>query len=288
MNLRVPFMSLAPGPDAGAVRDAIDRVIRSGWFILGPEVAAFEEEFARVSGADEAVGVGTGTDAIALSLRALGIGPGDEVITSPLSAAFSTLAIMMTGATPVFADIDPDRLTIDPSAVEAAITSKTAALLPVHLYGQPADMLRLAEIAERHRLALVEDACQAHLATAAGRPVGIALRQRVQLYPTKNLGALGDGARSLRTTRSGPHPRLRSGQKDRAARWVGVSSRSMGAGGRVARATASLGEWTKRRQALAAGCRRTLQAPTIPPQLDPGHVTASPIRTKDRTGLRHT
>jgi hypothetical protein len=106
MSPRVPFMSLVPGEDAAVVRDAIDRVVERGWFILGPELAAFEEEFAAASGSKFAVGVGTGTDALALALRAMGIGPGDEVITTPLSAAYSALAIMMAGATPVFADID--------------------------------------------------------------------------------------------------------------------------------------------------------------------------------------
>src|SRR6185295_15548175 len=170
--LKIPFMSLGPGPDAPAVREAMDRVIERGWFILGPELTAFEAEFAALSGASHAVGVGTGTDALALSLRALGIGRGDEVITAPLSAAYSALAIEMAGATPVFADLDPDRLTIDPAAVEAAITTRTAAIMPVHIYGQPADMPRLMEIAERHHLAMFEDACQAHLATCAGKPVG--------------------------------------------------------------------------------------------------------------------
>src|SRR5690349_20843144 len=103
---KIPFMSLGPGPDTPAVRDAIDRVIERGWFILGPELAAFETEFAAMSGASHAIGVGTGTDALALSLRALGIGRGDEVITAPLSAAYSALAIEMAGATPVFVDLD--------------------------------------------------------------------------------------------------------------------------------------------------------------------------------------
>ena len=118
-------MSLAPGEDAPDVRRAIDRVIARGWFVLGPEVEAFEAEFAAAAGAAHAVGVGNGTDAIALTLRALGIGPGDEVITAPLSAAYTALAIMMTGARPVFADIDPVRLTIDPERIVAAITSRT-------------------------------------------------------------------------------------------------------------------------------------------------------------------
>lgn len=194
MTMRVPFMSLAPGADAPAIRAAVDRVIASGWFILGPELEAFESEFAAASGAAHAVGVGTGTDAIALMLRALDIGPGDEVITSPLSAAFSALAIMMAGATPVFAELDPDRLTLDPSAVEAAITPRTTAILPVHLYGQPADMTRLSAIAARHSLIVVEDACQAHLATCDGRPVGaFGTGAAFSFYPTKNLGAYGDG-----------------------------------------------------------------------------------------------
>src|SRR5262245_18313935 len=115
--VRIPFMSLVPGEGAAAVRSAIRRVIEGGWFVLGPEVEAFEREFADASGAAHAVGVGNGTDAIALILRALGIGPGDEVITTPLSAAYSALAILMTGARPVFADVDPRRLTIDPDRI---------------------------------------------------------------------------------------------------------------------------------------------------------------------------
>ena len=146
------------------------------------------------SGARFAVGVGSGTDAIALALRALGIGAGDEVVTAPLSAAYSALAIMMTGARPVFFDIDGERMTIDPAQVESAITSHTRAIVPVHLYGQPAAMRELERIAARHHLAVVEDCCQAHLATESGRPVGtIGIAGAFSFYPTKNLGALGDG-----------------------------------------------------------------------------------------------
>jgi dTDP-4-amino-4,6-dideoxygalactose transaminase len=202
-------MRLELGTDSEAVRASVNRVLASGWFILGPELVAFEEEFAAASGAAYAVGVGTGTDAIALALRALGIGPGDEVITPPLSAAYSALAVMMAGATPVFADIDLDRLTIDPARVEAAVTPRTAAILPVHLYGQPADMPALEAVARRHNLAIVEDACQAHLATEGGRPVDRydSLFQRGRLRPysfparRSSLPRCGDCSRANRYRR---------------------------------------------------------------------------------------
>ena len=197
-SLRVPFLSLRPGDDRPAIDAAITRVLDRGWFILGPELQAFEQELAAASGTADAVGVGTGTDALSLILRGLGIGPGDEVITTPLSAAYSALAIMAAEARPVFADIDPARLTLDPRAIEAAITPRTAAIMPVHLYGQPADMPAILAIAERHGLAVVEDACQAHLATCAGRPVGsMGAAGGLSFYPTKNLGALGDAGAVL-------------------------------------------------------------------------------------------
>src|SRR5262245_4896091 len=135
---RIPFNALVPGEDRAALNSAIARVIDSGWFILGPEVERFEAEFAAACQGAHAVGVGTGTDAITLILRALDIGPGDEVITALLSAAYTALAITMAGATPVFADIDPQRLTLDPDRVAAAIGPRTRAVLPVHLYGQAA------------------------------------------------------------------------------------------------------------------------------------------------------
>jgi dTDP-3-amino-3,4,6-trideoxy-alpha-D-glucose transaminase len=198
MSATVPFNALKPGEDAAAIRAAIDRVIASGWFVLGPEVEAFEREFAEASGVPHAIGVGTGTDAITLILRGLDIGPGDEVITAPLSAAYSALAVMMAGARPVFTDVDPERLTLDPRHVEAAITPRTKAVLPVHLYGQAADLGPLEAIAAKHGLALVEDAAQAQLATADGRPVGtIGIAAATSFYPTKNLGALGDGGAVL-------------------------------------------------------------------------------------------
>jgi dTDP-3-amino-3,4,6-trideoxy-alpha-D-glucose transaminase len=277
---RIPFLSLTPGEDAAAIRAAIDRVVARGWFVRGPEVDAFETEFAVATGAAHAAGVGSGTDAIALTLRALGIGAGDEVVTTPLSAAFSALAILMAGARPVFADIDPVRLTIDPDAVARAIGPRTRAILPVHLYGQAADMAPLERLASRHNLALVEDCCQAHLATAKGRPVGtIGVAGAFSFYPTKNLGALGDGGAVVTNDRA-LADRIRrlgnGGQSDRYRHMEpGVNSRLDEMQAAVLRARLPfLPGWTKRRRSLASRYRAALAAAAAqpPPELDPGHV----------------
>ena len=280
MRARVPFNALTPGEDAAAVRAAIDRVIASGWFVLGPEVEAFEAEFAAASGAAHAVGVGTGTDAITLILRALGIGAGDEVITPPLSAAYSALAVIMAGARPVFADIDPERLTLDPAAIERAITPRTKALLPVHLYGQPADMRQIEAIATRHNLAIVEDAAQAHMATSDGRPVGIiGVAGAISFYPTKNLGALGDGGAVITrdATLAARIKRLRNGGQ--TSRYhhaeAGANSRLDEMQAAILRARLPyLGGWTSRRRAVAAAYRAALEgaALTVPREFDAGHV----------------
>lgn len=279
-RFRIPFGSPAPREDAAAVQAAVNRVLASGWYILGPEVAAFEREFAAASGAADAVGVGNGTDAIALILRGLGIGAGDEVITTPLSAAYTALAVMMVGARPVFADIDPQRITIDPVCVERAITPHTKAILPVHLYGQPADMAALTDIATRHGLPIVEDACQAHLATCDGQPVGtIGVAGAFSFYPTKNLGALGDGGAIV--TNDGAFAarlkRLRNGgQADRYHHIdAGINSRLDEMQAAILRARLPyLREWTARRRQLACDYRRELaSAPVaLPPEFDAGHV----------------
>jgi dTDP-4-amino-4,6-dideoxygalactose transaminase len=149
-------------------------------------------------GARDAVAVGNGTDALILALEVKGIGPGDEVITSPMSAAFSALAISRLGATPVFGDVDPVTMNLEPSTIEALITPRTKAIMPVHLYGHPADMDPIMDIASRHKLIVVEDACQAHAARYKGRPVGsISGIAGLSFYPTKNLGGLGDGGAIL-------------------------------------------------------------------------------------------
>ena len=295
MSVKVPFNSLTPGEDAVAVRAAIDRVVASGWFVLGPEVDAFETEFAAASRVPHAVGVGTGTDAITLILRALDIGPGDEVITPPLSAAYSALAVMMAGARPVFTDIDPDRLTLDPRHVEAAITSRTRALLPVHLYGQPADMRPLEAIAAKHNLALVEDAAQAQLATSDDRPVGtIGIAAATSFYPTKNLGALGDGGAVL--TRDAQLAtrikRLRNGGQ--TSRYhheeAGANSRLDEMQAAILRARLPfLAEWTARRRSIAARYRRALATAAlhVPREFDRGHVYhLFPVLAEGRDALQ--
>jgi dTDP-3-amino-3,4,6-trideoxy-alpha-D-glucose transaminase len=294
-DVRVPFMDLHLAEDAAAVRHAVDRVLASGWFILGPEVEAFEHEFAAASGAPHAVGTGNGTDAIALILRALGIGPGDEVITSPFSAAYSALAIMMAGARPVFADIDPERLTLDAASAERAVTPRTAALMPVHLYGQPADMPALAALATRKQLALIEDCCQSHLATCGGQAVGtFGAAGAFSFYPTKNLGALGDGGAVI--TRDAALAerlkRLRNGGQANRYDHVepGVNSRLDEIQAAILRARLPLlRERTRQRRTRAAEYRAQLEnGPVkVPMEMDAGHVYhLFPIRTTRRAALQ--
>jgi dTDP-3-amino-3,4,6-trideoxy-alpha-D-glucose transaminase len=193
-------------PDIDA---AVRRVLDSGWYILGGEVEAFEAEFAAYHGVRHAVGVANGTDAIELALRAAGVGVGDEVITVAHTAVATVCAIERAGAKPVLADIDPQTYTLDPAAAEAAITPRTKAIIPVHLYGQPADMAALVAIAEQHRLLLIEDCAQAHGARLNGRLVGTwGHLAAFSFYPTKNLGAVGDGGAVL-TNDDGYAQRLR-------------------------------------------------------------------------------
>ena len=291
----IPFLSLQPGPDAADVRGAIDRVIERGWFVLGPELEAFEQEFAAACGAPYAVGVGTGTDAIALALRACGIGPGDEVITAPLSAAFSALAVMMAGARPVFADIDPARLTLDPESAAAAVTPKTRAIMPVHLYGQAAGMEAIMAVATRHNLVVVEDCCQAHGATCDGRPVGsFGMAAAYSFYPTKNLAALGDGgAITTADPAIASHlKRLRNGGQTRRYQHgeFGVNSRLDEIQAAILRARLRwLPGWTAERRHLAAEYRKRLAGArvTVPPECDPGHVYhLFPILSDERDALQ--
>ncbi|HUN28234.1 MAG TPA: DegT/DnrJ/EryC1/StrS family aminotransferase [Alphaproteobacteria bacterium] len=173
---------------------ATQAVFASGNFINGANCRAFESEFAAYVGTSHAVGLNSGTDALHLGLRALGIGPGDEVITSPFTFVATTEAIGMTGAAPVFVDIDPDSFNIDPSRIEAAITNRTRAIIPIHLYGRPAPMREIMELARAHHLAVVEDCAQAVGARIDGQLVGtFGDVGAFSFFPSKNLGAYGDG-----------------------------------------------------------------------------------------------
>jgi dTDP-4-amino-4,6-dideoxygalactose transaminase len=230
-----------------------------------------------------------------LILRGLDIGPGDEVITPPLSAAYSALAVLMAGARPVFADIDPARLTLDPAATEAAVTSRTRAILPVHLYGQPADMTAIMAIAARHHLAVVEDAAQAHLASSDGRPIGtMGVAGAFSFYPTKNLGALGDGGAVVTSDAAlaARIKRLRNGGQ--TSRYhheeAGANSRLDELQAAILRARLPyLKAWTARRRQIAAAYRARLATPGIdvPAEFDAGHVYhLFPVLAAQRAGAQ--
>jgi dTDP-4-amino-4,6-dideoxygalactose transaminase len=201
----IPILDLDPEIDAlwDELTAAFHRVLRSGQFIKGPELAAFEQEVADYLGTAHAIGVNSGTDALVLALRALGVGPGDEVITTPFSFFATAESISSVGATPVFADIDERTFNIDPDKIEPLITERTVAIMPVHLYGGPADMGRVMEIAERHGLKVIEDCAQSFGARyvevgggngAADGPFTGTIGEvgAYSFFPSKNLGALGD------------------------------------------------------------------------------------------------
>ena len=194
--MKVPFADLGRAtqtvrPDLDA---AVARVFDSGWFVLGGEGSAFEAEFAHALGVAHAVGVASGTDAIELALRALGVGRGDEVVTQANTCVPTVAAIERAGATPVLCDVEPDAGTIDPASLAGAISARTRAVVPVHLYGQVGDLGAVLAACEPHGIAVLEDCAQAHGATYEGRPAGtIGVAGAFSFYPTKNLGALGDG-----------------------------------------------------------------------------------------------
>ncbi len=271
--IRVPLSNLKPSLDCcreewqKALLETIDRA----WFILGEEVAAFETEFAAFCGAPYAVGVGNGTQAIEIALRLCGITrPEQEVITSALTAPFTAQAILAAGATPVFADIHPETLLIDPASVEARLTERTAAIVPVHLYGQACDLEALAALAARANAVLIQDACQAHGALYDQQPlITFSPLVAYSFYPTKNLGALGDGgALVLSDEKQDPLARLlRDG-----ARTPGHNSQFRALNSRLDEIQAALlrvflrrlGEWNQQRRRLAELYDRELAG--LPPE----------------------
>lgn len=195
-DLQVPFLDLRAqyATIREEVRSALDRVIESQRFILGPEVEAFEKEIAEYSECRYAIGVSSGTDALLAALMAIDIKPGDEVITTPYSFFAAAGAVARLGAKPIFADIDPETFNIDPTGIKARISSRTRAIIPVHLFGQMADMPAIVEIARRHKLYIIEDAAQAIGSDLRGKRAGsIGDFGCLSFFPSKNLGGFGDG-----------------------------------------------------------------------------------------------
>lgn len=249
-------------PPAKPVIDEIDieaavRVLRSGMVVQGPEVKAFEDEFRVVAGTEYAAAVNSGTSALQLALMALGIGPGDEVIVPSFTFAASANAIKLVGAEPVFVDIDPASFCLDPAAVRAVIGSRTAAIMPVHLYGHPADMRAVGELARTHGLAVIEDAAQAHGATLDGTPVGgFGDAAAFSFYPTKNMHSLEGGMVTTNSAETARTVRLlrNQGMEQRYANEiVGVNMRMTDVAAAIGRTQLTrLAAWTERRREIAA------------------------------------
>jgi dTDP-4-amino-4,6-dideoxygalactose transaminase len=293
LDLRAQYQSIKPEIDA-----AISRVLESSQFILGSEVAEFEKEFAVYCGVTECIALNSGTSALHLALLAAGIGPGDEVITVPFTFAASVAAILYTGARPVLVDIDPDTFTMNAVATEAAITPRTRAILPVHLYGHPADMDPILEVAQRHNLVVIEDAAQAHGGTYKGRPVGsVGDISCFSFYPTKNLGAYGEGGAV--TTGNAEYARtirmLRDWGQDRKYHHVlrGFNYRMEGLQGAILRVKLRhLDQWTELRRAAASKYTRLLAdcGVELPREMTwARHVYhVYTLRTKDRDALQST
>ncbi len=274
--MRVPFLDLLRQyyELEAEINAAIQTALQRGVYILGEEVAALEREWAAYCGVQHCAAVGNGTDAIALALLAsTNIKPGDEVITSPLTAGYTALVIRQASAVPVFADIDPHTFTLAPAAIEAALTPRTKAIMPVHLYGQMADMTAICAIAERHGLIVIEDAAQAHGARWQGvRAGGYGHAATFSFYPTKNLGAFGDGGavvsndkaliERVKLLRQGGHLNALQGTA------VGMNSRLDELHAAMLRVKLrQLDTWTQQRQRIAERYRqafRTNSSLTLP------------------------
>jgi dTDP-4-amino-4,6-dideoxygalactose transaminase len=266
--MTVPFMDLKL--QYGALKEdilaAVTHVLDSGQYVLGAEVSAFEEEFASFCGVRYSIAVNSGTSALHLALLAAGVGPGDEVITVPCTFVATVAAVLYTGATPVFVDVDPVTYTMDPEQLEAAISPKTKAILPVHLYGNPADMDRINSIAQRRNLVVIEDSAQAHAAEYRGRRCGsIGEMGCFSFYPGKNLGAYGEGG--LVTTNNPEFAKkirmLRDWGAERKYEHVlkGFNYRMEGIQGAILRVKLRhLEQWTEARRAHARAYKAALSS----------------------------
>jgi dTDP-4-amino-4,6-dideoxygalactose transaminase len=290
VDLQAQHTLLAPELD-----DALHRVLKRSWFILGAELEAFEVEFAAYCGVKYCIGVASGTDALQLALLACGIGQGDEVITVAHTFVASALAIAATGATPVFVDINPQTYTLDPEQLAGAISARTRAILPVHLYGHCADMDAIVAFAAQRNLYVIEDAAQAHGASYKGRKAGsMGQLGCFSFYPTKNLGACGDAGAVVTNS-----PDL--AEWLRRLRNYGESSRyhheSMGYNSRLDELQAAilrvklphLEAWNESRRQAAAGYVSRLEERFSPPKVKPGYVHnyhLFVIQSDERDGLR--
>lgn len=293
VDLRRQYLELKSDIDA-----AVQRVLDTGQFVLGPEVEGFEKDFAAMCMADAGVAMNSGTSALHLALLAAGVGPGDEVITVPFTFVATTAAIGYTGATPVFVDIDPVTFTMDVTQIERAITKKTKAILPVHLYGQAADMDPILAIASRHGLVVIEDACQAHGTKYKGRPVGaIGDAGCFSFYPGKNLGAYGEGGMVV-TNREDFEKSMRmlrdwGAEKKYHHVLKGYNYRMEGMQGAILRVKLRhLPAWTKARRDHAAAYGKLLVSSGVQTPIEAPysahvyHVYA--VRTTDRVSLQRT
>jgi len=291
LDLRAQYLGIKAEVDA-----AVSHILDSCEFVLGTEVSRFEEEFAAYCGTSDCVALNSGTSALHLALLAAGVGPGDEVITVPFTFVASVAAILYAGARPVLVDIDPHSFTMDPAAIEAAITPRTKAILPVHLYGQPADMDPILEIARHRGLVVIEDAAQAHGAKYKGRSAGsLGDLACFSFYPTKNLGAYGEGGAV--TTNNAEHARtirmLRDWGQDRKYHHLlrGFNYRMEGLQGAILRVKLRhLDQWTEARRSAASKYKRLLadcgvELPIeMPWARHVYHVYT--LRTEDRDGLQ--
>lgn len=269
LDLKAQYESIKSEIDS-----AIAQVISSSSFILGPSVAKFEQDFARFCQCDEAVGFNSGTSALFLALKAFGVGPGDEVITAANTFIATVAAIIYTGATPVLVDVDHKTRNIDPAKIESVITPKTKVINPVHLYGLMADMDKINQIAGKHNLIVLEDACQAHGATFKNRPAGsYGTAGAFSFYPGKNLGAYGEGgaivtsdkelARSIRRLRD------HGSEKKYYHDVIGYNARMEGIQGAVLGVKLKyLEKWNRERNRVASRYRENLRSSpvTSPPE----------------------
>lgn len=292
LDLRHQYLSIKSEIDS-----AVKKVLESGAYVLGPEVDAFEKEMAAYHGAKYAIGVNSGTDALYLALESLGVGKGDEVIVPPFTMAASAEVACRAGATVVFTDIDPETFNIDPKKIEKAITKRTKAIIPVHLFGQPTDMTSIMKIAKKHGLFVIEDACQAVAARWRGRMVGsIGHAGALSFFPSKNLGGYGDGGMVVTSDLNidaGARLRRAHGAKAKYYHEVhGINSRLDPLQAAILRVKLKhLADWTKRRREIAAKYYQELRGVgdlLLPAVLkDAFHVYHQyTIRTKKRNRLR--